>query len=61
MSDLMLNVKELQEALGVGRETAYSLMRSSAFPSIRIGGRYMVEKDALMRWLKRYEGREFVL
>lgn len=61
MAELVLNVKELQDALGIGRDTAYELMRNEAFPSIRIGGRYMVEKEALQAWLKRYQGKQFVL
>lgn len=58
---MVLNVQELQVALGIGRDTAYSLMRNRAFPSVRIGNRYMVEKTALTRWLKCYEGKEFIL
>ena len=56
-----MDVKGLQGALGIGRDTAYSLMRSKGFPSIRIGGHYIVGKDALMAWLKRNEGREYCL
>lgn len=61
MAELVLNVKELQDALGIGRDTAYDLMRSKAFPSIRIGGRYVVEKDALQAWLKLYRGKTYHL
>ncbi len=62
MSELLvLDVKGLQSALGIGRETAYSLMRSQAFPSVRLGRRYIVEKAALQRWLKKYEGKDFVI
>lgn len=61
METMMLDVKALQSALGIGRETAYNLMRNKAFPSIRIGRRYMVEREALKAWLKRYQGREFIL
>ncbi|MDY5665604.1 MAG: helix-turn-helix domain-containing protein [Blautia sp.] len=58
---LTLDVKDLQRCLGIGRDTAYSLMRNRAFPSVRIGNRYLVEKTALTRWLKCYEGKEFML
>lgn len=34
---LVLDVKGLQIALGIGKDTAYSLMRSQAFPSMRLG------------------------
>lgn len=56
-----MDVKGLQVALGIGRDTAYSLMHSKGFPSIRIGGHYVVGKDALMMWLKRNEGKAYCL
>ncbi|MDO5538968.1 MAG: helix-turn-helix domain-containing protein [Eubacteriales bacterium] len=58
---LVLDVKGLQSALGIGRDLAYGLMHSRSFPSIRIGNRYVVEKEALRNWLKRNEGREISL
>jgi len=58
---LMIDVKGLQTTLGVGRDVAYSLMRSRAFPSMKIGNRYLVNREALMLWIKKYEGKEFVL
>lgn len=58
---LVLNVKDLQSVLGIGRDTAYALMRSRAFPSTKIGGRYIVAKDALKLWIKSNEGKEFHL
>lgn len=61
MKKIVLDVKELQETLGVGRDIAYALMRNSAFPSIRIGSRYMVESQALEDWLKKNRYRSFRL
>lgn len=58
---MLLDVKALQKFLGIGRDMAYSLMHTSAFPSMKIGGRYFVTRDALMKWLQTYEGREFAL
>ena len=58
---LVMDVKGLQTALGIGRDTAYSLMRSKGFPSIRIGGHYVVGKDALVIWLKRNEVKTYSL
>lgn len=61
MAELVLDVKELQEALGIGADTAYCLMRSEAFPSMKIGKRYFVEREALKQWLQRHRGREFLI
>ena len=57
----VLTVIDLQQALGIGRETAYALMHNKSFPSIKMGGRYFVEIGALQRWLKNYEGKEIYL
>ena len=57
----MLTTKDLQNFLKVGRDKAYALMHADGFPSIRIGGRYYVSQEALVQWLRRYEGREFTL
>lgn len=46
---MMYTVKDLQEQLGIGRDTAYALMHAKGFPSIKIGGRYFVSKDSLMK------------
>lgn len=58
---MLLTVKELQSLLRIGRDTAYALMHSRAFPSIKIGGRYYVARDALDRWLTQNEYRTFLL
>lgn len=55
----MLNVKEMQEILRIGRDKAYALMHSRAFPSIKIGGRYFVEAEALEEWLQKQRFREY--
>lgn len=57
----MLTVKDLQRELNIGRDSAYALMRAKAFPSIKIGRRYFVSKEALARWLERYQGRQFIM
>lgn len=54
----LLTVKELQETLRIGRDTAYSLMHSSAFPKIKIGGKYFVEEAALEEWVQKQRYRE---
>lgn len=58
---MLLTVKDLQELLKIGRDTAYALMHSAGFPSIRIGGRYYVNKEELTKWLARYAYKTFEL
>lgn len=49
------DVKTLATILGICDKTAYALMKQVDFPSIRIGKRYVVRKEALREWLKRQE------
>lgn len=58
---MLMNTKEVQIKLGLGRDTTYSLMRSKFFPSLKIGGRYYVSKEALERWLKQQEGKNVII
>ena len=55
----MLTAKELQNTLKIGRDRAYALMRSKAFPSIKIGARYYVTEEALNEWLRKYAYKTF--
>lgn len=53
MEPIMLNVNDLTKILGIGRDTAYALMRNKTFPSMRIGARYMVDRKALNEWVEK--------
>ena len=53
MEKLILSVEDLQQVLGIGRHTAYDLVNRADFPTIRLGRKILVPRDALMRWLDR--------
>ena len=53
--------KDIQTLFKCGKRQAYELMRAPAFPAIKVGGRYIVEKSALMRWFATNEGRTFIV
>lgn len=48
---LTLRVEDLVPILGIGRNTAYELVRSGQIRSIRIGRQLRVPKDALQTFL----------
>lgn len=48
----LLDTKDLQKTLNIGRNVAYSLMKSDCFPSIQIGKKWFVSERALKEWLK---------
>ena len=48
---LVLRVEDLSRALGIGRNSAYELVRSGKIRSIRIGKQLRIPKDALIKYL----------
>ena len=48
---LTLRVEDLMPILGVGRNTAYELVRSKQVRSIRIGKQLRIPKQALIEYL----------
>lgn len=48
---LFLNAIHVANALGISKTTAYTLMTSDTFPSVRIGERVIVEREKFKEWL----------
>ena len=53
---MTLRVEELMPILGIGRNTAYELIRSGQIRSIRIGRQIRIPREALLEFLN---GRGF--
>lgn len=51
----VLTVRELQEILNIGRNSAYALMQSGAIPSFQIGKKWRVPKDAILHYLGQWK------
>lgn len=52
---LLLKVGDLIPVLGIGRNTAYELVRTGQIPSIRIGHQLRISKQSLIDFLRRSE------
>ena len=50
-----LRVEELVPILGIGRNTAYDLVRSGRLSSIRVGRQVRIPKNALIEFLENTE------
>ena len=50
-----LRVEELMPILGIGRNTAYQLVRSGRLRSIRVGRQVRIPKKALIEFLENTE------
>ena len=48
---LVYNVEELAEVLGIGLPAARNMIHIEGFPALKVGGRYLIPKQALQRWL----------
>ena len=48
---LALRVEDLMPVLGIGRNTAYELVRSGQIRSIRVGKQIRIPKEALREYL----------
>lgn len=51
MTRLTMSVPEAAKALGIGKDTAYQLIRDGRLPSVRIGSRTRVPVHELTTWL----------
>ena len=49
---LVLSVHDLARVLGIGKNTAYDLVRSGRIKSIRVGHRIRITKSALLDFFK---------
>lgn len=48
---LYLNALDISKLLGVSKSKAYELMSRNEFPSIKLGGRVLVEREKFINWL----------
>ena len=48
---LALNVTEAAKLMGVSRTTMYQIMRTKDFPVVHLGGRILISRAGLQRWL----------
>jgi len=53
-----LSVAELRKELGLGKNTAYELVRMPGFPAIKLNKRIIIPREGLNRWLQQNEGKE---
>jgi excisionase family DNA binding protein len=54
---MLMSVREAAQALGIGRDTAYGLIRDGRLPAVRVGRRVLVPRTALERWIEAETGR----
>ena len=53
---LFLNAAMVAKVLGVAPSSAYELMHEKDFPTLRIGNRIVIPKEAFIRWVEQHTG-----
>ena len=53
---LFLNARTVAQVLGVSVASGYELMHEADFPTLRVGSRMVVPKDAFIRWVESHTG-----
>ena len=49
---MVLSALDVANALRISRAGAYDLLRSKSFPTLKIGRRVVVSKEAFIQWIK---------
>jgi len=49
----IMSVSDIAKELCVSMPTAYELVRQTDFPSVKVGRKYVVGRDAFLRWLNK--------
>ena len=50
--ETLLTVKALSEWISVSQKVIYRLVNNQKIPYIKIGGKYLFEKEQILAWLK---------
>ena len=54
---LVYTCEEIQKILKISRTTAYRLIRTQVFHTVRIGGQYRISKKSFDNWLEKEGGQ----
>lgn len=52
MAELVYNVTEAAQALGISRRSMYNLIHLDGFPVLKLGGRTLIPKEPLAEWVR---------
>lgn len=53
--EAVLTANDLQDILGIGRNTVYELLNSGTIPALRIGKQWRIPKDAVLHHLGQWK------
>ena len=53
---MFLNAATVAKVLGIAPSSSYELMHEKDFPTLRIGNRIVVPKEAFIQWVEQHTG-----
>ena len=53
---LFLNAAAVAKVLGIAPSSSYELIHEKNFPTLRIGNRIVVPKEAFIQWVEQHTG-----
>ena len=53
---LFLNAATVAKVLGIAPSSSYELIHEKNFPTLRIGNRIVVPKEAFIQWVEQHTG-----
>ena len=56
---ILYTVEDIKKMFNIGQTSAYALVNSPGFPSIKINRKILVPKNELEKWLKTYCGKSY--
>jgi len=56
VAELVYNVTEAAQALGISRQSMYNLIHLEGFPTLMVGGRRLISRELLAEWVKTQAG-----
>lgn len=56
MEKLVYTVTETAQILNIGMNKAYELIQQNQIPNVRVGRKFLIPKEALVKWLANSSG-----
>ena len=58
-ADKLLNTKQIQKNLNIGKDRVYRMLNDGTLPSTKIGCRYYVSRKNLNNWIAKSAGKRY--
>lgn len=60
-NDILYTKNDIQRIFKCSENTAYKLINTKGFPTLKIGKKYLIPKNQLMIWINENVGTEIII